>query len=385
MYTAMQKLPKAEIDNINKSCYEKIWFYKGTKKQNWEDRIFGTYEKLAKKNINFSEYVHVDDFWRCINGMYRKDYNKFQFKEKIIDEVCTFKNLEFYFTIPAMFMFPTGISIGACKSYEFNDLPKDTQEEFSGWWEIAYPWSKEEKEEKEYRLKRLKSFLFLKIKIRGIGFTKALEQAEDIVENNLNILRFIFKKPVNYTGITVFWRKRKISDGMWGDWENLKVHFSNPRAYDEMYRKNIDRISKLFSKKRLTELEGRVREAIIFHGISYSLPNNSLKLIVLCSGLESLVVKERGIKGERIAERIPDVLPLKNKTKIKGNLRKFYRKRSRVVHVRLKEIITNEDTTMCQDYLHSAIDEMLNFIDQHYEALTEKKGKKSLIKKFGWK
>lgn len=381
----MRTLPEIEIIDITKSCIDKIWIHKGTRNQNWENRIFGTYTKLAKRNPIFSKHVDKSDFWRCVNEKYDLEYSNSEFKEKIMEEMCTFNNFEFYFTIPAMYNFPTGLRLGLCICYKFPDLPKNIQKEFVEWWKIAYPWKKEEIEEKEHRLEILQEFLFLKIRVKSIGFENALNKAQESVETNLNILRFVFRTRVYFTGITLLWGKKKILDGIWGNWEDLTIHFSNARSYDKMYDDDITILSQIFSEMLPVDLEQRIKEAVICYGLSHSLPYDPLKLIMLCSGLEALVVKEWGAKGEIIAKRIPDLISKNDTTLLEGNLRQFYRKRSSVVHATIKEKITKSDVYICQDYLHNSIQNMITLRKHGYATLFGKPMSKSIANKFNWK
>jgi len=186
-------LPQTEIDDVCRQSFEKIWKFHNTEKQNWENRIFGTYAKLVKKNKIFGEYVDSDDYYHCIDNMYHNEYSRKQFEDKIKKQLGTFKKYEFYFVIPGTFNFPTNLKLGNCICMEFKDLRKKVQKEILYWWTEAHPFNKEYKEEKDHRVKLLKQNLCLRLDVETIGYSRALTNVEQTIDLNLNTLRLVFK------------------------------------------------------------------------------------------------------------------------------------------------------------------------------------------------
>jgi len=379
-------LPQSEIDDICRQSFEKIWKFHHTEKQNWENRIFGTYEKLSNKNKSFSEYVDSFDFYHCIDDMYHNDYSRKQFEKKIKKKLGTFKKYEFYFMIPGTFNFTTNLKLGVCTCMEFKDLRKKVQKEILDWWE-AHPFNREYKEDKAHRINLLKQNLCLRFDVETIGFSRALTNAEQVIDLNLNILRLVYEGNIQSSLGVVYVPKGKFTAGAYGDWEHTRGLKDFPwlGRYDKIYADKIAALSKIFQEESISDLKQRVKQATVMFGYSLDLKKFPIRLILLCSGLEFLVVAEKEKIGERISDRIPDLLEEKNKTAMKGKLRKLYRKRSRVVHSKLSDTITKQDIKICQEYLSYSIERVLKYIQEGYSTLAPKKGEKSLMKNFNWK
>ena len=174
---------------------------------------------------------------------------------------------------------------------------------------------------------------------------------------------------------------------LYGDWEKTRDQnwFPWNGRYEEMYADKISQLSKIFQNEKNTDLEQRVKQATVMFGYSLSQKKFPIRLILLCSGLESLVVKEREAIGEKLSERIPVLVEDTNKTDVKGLIKKLYLKRSRVVHSKLSDTITKQDIQICQKYLFQSIEKILNLIDEGYSSLESDKDQKSLMDLYTWK
>lgn len=373
-------LPKKELEEVLKTSYEQIWKYKGKENQNWEDRIFKTYDYLKKRNKVFGELVTQDDYFRQVNRLYHDELTQEVFNEKITNDLGTMETFVFYFEVPNVYNFNKNLSIGPCKCYAFENLPKSVAFEFVEWTKIIehneYP------EDKEYRIERLKQFLFLKLIVKGIGFDQCMKQAEKTVEQNLNILRYIFGTNIQPSMIVVHLLDRHYVDAAYGNFiQRLENHKGHGR-YDEIYDRDLRTLSKIFKKKSPTDLESRIKASVCMFGTSLSIQYLPLRLISLCSGLESLVVNNRIKNREQISKRIPDLIQESSSDSTCQKLVELYKKRNLSTHQPTSIDISKEDVTECEDFLERSIDNMLRLLDEGYKSLDKHK---PVFSKFGWK
>lgn len=377
-------LPKNELDDVVKSSYEKIWKFRRQENENWEDRIIATFSYLQKRNRTFSKFVNFDDYWDIIDRMYH-DKNSFsEFKEKIIRNLCRFETFNFYFEIPRLYNFSKKVKLGKCICYAFSELPLKIQREFIDWTEMAYPYVDENKISKKERLEFLSQFLFLKIQLVGIGDRISLENANEIVDSHLNIFRYLFDADIQTTLVVGENVTRKIVDGPFGKWNYISNNNWALGRYDEFFYDEIKFLSDIFKKNKPVELDLRIKEAVNMYGISFTIHYPPLKLITLCSGLESLVVTEKRGKGKQISKRVSSLLDKSNNSEVKSDLILLYNKRSESVHGFDKNAISKYEVKKCQKYLKQAIKKMLEFRKNGYSNLRGRNATKSLCYNFGW-
>ncbi len=373
-------LPEKELKDVTKSSYEKIWKFKGKENQNWEDRIFKTYDYLKKRNKIFGESVSEDDYFKQVNRLYHKELTQEEFNKKIINDLATVETFVFYFEVPNVYNFNKNFSVGHCQCYTFEDLPKRVVYEFVEWTKIIehneYP------EDQEHRIEQLKQFLFLKLIVKGIGYDQCMKQAEKTVEQNMNILRYVFGSNIQPTMIVVDLLDRHYADAAYGDFmQRLENHKGHGR-YDEIYDKELRILSKIFKKKLPTDLESRIKASVCMFGTSLSIPYFPLRLIALCSGLESLVVNSRVKIREQISKRIPDLIEEPSNNTACQKLVELYKKRNLSTHQPISISISKEDVKECGDFLEHSIDKMLGLLEEDYKGLDKRK---SIFSKFGWK
>jgi len=375
-------LPDDEFNDVVKSSYERIWKFKGKENQNWEDRIFNTYSYLSKKHKTFSKMVTQDDYWDVINRLYHDELSSNQFKEKIVRNLCKIETFVFYFEIPRLYNFNKNISLGKCQCYSFSEIPKRVRNEFIDWAILGLP--DQSDEAKKDRIEYLSQFLVIKLIVRGIGFDKALVDAQEEVEQNLNILRYIFEEDIQPRLIIAENYDRHIVDGPFGNWsQHIETNWALGR-FEDYFEDEINFLSKIFKKKSSTDLEVRIKQAVNMFGVSLTISYLPLQLIALCSGLESLVViKPRNI-GKQISSRISDILNEENYNKTKNDLATLYKKRNTSIHIPTKEYISKDDVKLCLNYLKKSIKKITSLRNEGFTALDSNKSK-SLFSKFDWK
>ncbi|MGY5148615.1 MAG: hypothetical protein ACW9W3_00960 [Candidatus Nitrosopumilus sp. bin_68KS] len=374
-----KRIKEKELNDIVHSSYEKIWKFKGKKNQNWEDRIFKTYDYLKKRNKIFSELVTKDDYFKQINRLYHDELTQKEFTEKIIQNLCTIETFNFYFQIPKMYNFNKNLSLGKCRCYAFTDLPKRVAYEFLEWTKIIE--KNEYSEDQEYRIEELKQTLFLKIVVKGIGYDKCMAHAEEIIEQNMNILRYLFESNIHSTMIVVDLFDRHYVDAAYGDFTQRFENIQGHGRYDLIYENEFKKLSDIFKKKSPTDLEARIKRATCMFGTSLTISFLPLRLIALCSGLESLVVSERQDIRKQISIRITDILNESNNALIQQKLVELYKKRNLSVHQPTSICISDDDIQECQKFLKFTISNMLKLLDDGYKTLDKSK---PLSHKFGW-
>lgn len=380
----MRTLPEEEILDICKTATKKIWHYKENVNQDWEKRIIRSYDLLCKRNKVFANNVHLWDFHGCIDGMYHDNFSDKEFQQRLMEGICTFVTVDYYFTIPYLYNFPTDLPIGYCTSVKFEDLPKKVQTEFEYHWKFYFKTNKENHYNPEELVEDKKEYLCLKTRIDVIGGHNAKIRAQDKVDRSLNILRFIFKTNIQASGYVERLPKFDDADGY------SSVHSSLPKdrwgalgRFQEYHEKRIKELSKIFKVTNPSDLQQRIRESIISCGIAMTIRYEQYKLILLCSALEVLVVDEYNNIGEKIAVRTADILK-ENKSKIIGDLRKLYHKRSSIVHDHVKDKVTKEDVVLMNNYVTDTIGEIIQLTKMGFKTLQSRKGTKSLANKFGW-
>lgn len=380
----MRTLPEREILDICKIATTKIWRYKDNVNGDWEDRIIESYESLCKRNKIFANNVHLFDFHGCIDGMYHDDFNDKEFQQRLIEEICTFVTINYYFTIPYLYNFPTDLSVGYCTSVRFDDLPKRVQAEFEDRWKYYFKYNKENHHTEKELVENKKQYLCLKIRIAAIGNHHAIIRAQDKVDRSLNILRIIFKTNIQASGYVEYLPKFNSADGL------SSVHSSLPKdswsalgRFEEYHEEKIRELSKIFKVANPSDLQHRIRESVIAFGIAMTIRYDQYKLILLCSALEVLVVDEYNNISQKIASRTSDLLKT-NKPKIIGDLRKLYRKRSSIIHESKKDEVTKNDVDLMSNYTTNAISEMIKLTKMGFRTLHSKKGTKSLANEFCW-
>lgn len=380
----MRTLPEREILDICKVATTKIWRYKDNVNGDWEDRIVGSYKSLCKRNKIFANNVHLFDFHRCIDGMYHDDFNDNEFQQHLIKEICTFVTVDYYFTIPYLYNFPTDLPVGYCTSVKFEDLPKKVQVEFEDRWKYYFKYNKENHYNEEELIEDKRQYLCLKIRIDAIGGRNAITRAQDKVDRSLNILRMIFKTNIQASGYVERLPKFNSADGYSSVHSSLqKDSWSALGRFEEYYEERIKELSKIFNVTKPSDLQQRIRESIIAFGIAMTIRYNQYELILLCSALEVLVVDEYNDIGQKIAVRTSDLLKT-NKPKIIGDLRELYRKRSSIIHESTKDEVTKDDVDLMSNYVTSTISEMIKLTKMGFKTLHPKKGTKSLANEFCW-
>ena len=371
----IKKLPQKEIENICTTAINKIWKFKTNENKDWEDRIFNSYRKLASKNEVFAKNVDEGDFFACINDMYHEEYTDQEFRNKIVEELCTFHEIEFYFTIPYVYNFPTDLKIGYCESIEFKDLPQAVQDEFIDRWKNSFEHNTGRWRNEDELIQWQKQYLCLKYKSETIiHLRNTKSRAKSMMDVSLNILRFIFERDVQWTGIVDYSPNYVVADGTEYD-HNVPPNstWSAIGRYDDYFHNEIIKsLTKIYTKPNPVDIEQRVRESIIMFGIATTTKYLQFQLVLLCSALEVLVLNERENIGEKLAERVSEILTKEKKDKVKGDLIKLYKKRSSIVHSKIKLEVNDSDIKLMKNYVKSTIKEIIMSRKQGLTNLTRK-------------
>jgi len=354
---------------------------KGSRKLS--DHIYKIYTKIREIG-NFSEYVNQQDFhdgvWFFSDYAYTP-FSKKEFFEKIEEGIFSTNLYEFYFPIPGIHNFPTGLKIGYCESIEYSKMPVDIQSHFEMNWKIAYKWNKEIYHLENDFLNHRKKFLFLKLVVNGIRHTKTMEKAERMVDESLHILRYVYQidiQPFDYL-------YKKIGSKSIGGIRGFASAIRNFSAgYDPRLHADFVEFTRIFTGTKLTNLEERIKNTIIAFGISTSVRYKPVRLSILCSSLEALVLdkSDRDYLGWKLAERVTFLIKMKKKrSEVNRDIVDLYNKRSIFMHQKsdTANAVSEYDIQYAEFLVFNTMRKFFELKRSGYEVLVRTKGKKSIM------
>lgn len=293
-------------------------------------------ELLSLRDLEYF-YLHIFDYSN-------KDLDLItiqEFTEQFRAHVLTTKIFDCYMPIYCLFEFPYGMKIGCSTVKPFEKLPTNIQKQFISIWKRPHPIGGNyyEFEDKEFPIRKNSTFIEFEVKANGEG--KAFEIAKRVAEDCLNIIRFIFM--TSFELIDIVYLERG-STKLWAYQELAPFPFYRSGRYIEELKDAFSALTEIFTKPNSNELERRIVNAVRIFGIQTGLTNNQIRLTVLMTCIESLLMTEgdKDYLRWKLAERAAFVYG-RQKKEINNAIKDAYNKRSAFVHGKKETQINERD------------------------------------------
>jgi hypothetical protein len=212
-----------------------------------------------------------------------------------------------------------------------------------------------------------KSSTFLYLVLKANGGDKASNEAKDMAEDALHIIRFVYE--INFNLIDIdYWVKETGDSSGCGLGGLARLPFSGVASYDELYEKSLKILSNIFSKKDPNDIEERVKRAIRIYGTQESIISEQVRFLLLMSCLETLLMSksDRDYILWRLAEKTAFVLG-GNMQQTNDYIKEAYDKRSRYIHGNSEKTITDEDIDRAKKIVGDLIWKLIiDFVNNGY-------------------
>ena len=347
----------------------------------------------------------------------KKTFSKIKKEDikKFVDS-CIFKDAtkyDFYFKFGWVADFPTGYKLGNGIFYSFDKLPKRVKDFLLS----HMPYENERKKHPGFSdeewIQFRKRDAYMKISVWALGSDKAQEKAFAQMNKNYNIYKILTGKRDDLSHVPFYFFMRDCATNilMLNEAEQIKWNISKFSYFDE----HVKKINKIFNKKKISEIEERILDAIEVYGLIESNSSIHVKFTLCITALETLLMgdNEKDYLGLKLAQKISFLLAdipwwlkelhdipfnkmrsiitpefiekhlpesrLELYTKVKG----FYKKRSKFSHTGKKkkpsETITKEDYQWVSYFVQWSVDTMINLSKKYtHMSKSNNKDKKSL-------
>lgn len=352
-----------------------LWPFRNEPTAKLEKIIQNTYEKI--KNISeFGQLITDNDFFSELAPdqhpvIYQrtKEYFFNYVKKKFFKK----RKYTFYYPLGELKKFSIS-EIGHCTYLTFDKLPAKVQTFFFEVWNGDYDYKPEHSANKKELITKRRKYAFLKLELLSTGMNKTQDYASSIVNESLHILRYVSNsdcgtlKPAFNEEKGDYYQSSEVG--------NIITRIEN---IDKKMKTEIKTLTNIFQKEIKSELEEKIADAIIIGGISTQIEYDAVRMMLLCSGLEILLLAERGNVGYKLAERVAFLV---NKIKRKrmdvfDEIIELYGKRSTFTH-KGQHSITGEDIEKLNYYFKSTVRRIMELRNQGYEKVTESTNKKSI-------
>lgn len=361
MSKTLTSASKRKIESI---IIQKIW----KKRKSLGRRVsLRKTEKKVYEEINqignLGENYDLRDFER----IFSVDMNSLTEKKfrDILKEIFEFRNFTYYIPIDQIEDFPQGIEMGKCKTIHYSEFPRSTGPIIKGIIE-------------KYNKQLPNKNLFLKTVVRTIGFENANRKFEEIIEDTLHILKFFINSDIRYSGYLL--RVSNESQLLGG------VHWAPPHfpgVYNSNMREGLKILSELFMGKKLTEIEERIKKAVIIVSISRGIRYDGFRLSVLCSALEALLTAKNDPITLKLSERISFLIKVKKMRRLDvyKEVHYLYGLRSSFIHQTEEEEVSvgRHEVLLVHFYIDAVINKFINLLDKGYTHVTSTGNAKSII------
>jgi hypothetical protein len=252
------------------------------------------------------------------------------FTERLKFTILTTKSYDFYIPIYCLYDFPSGMPLANSTVMTFQDLPTKIQDYFISKWQFRFSIDTEYHHKKEEYVNLKQKSTFFHILIKANGSNKAIENATEIAEDALHIIRFVYGDNFNLIDIRYVVKESGDAGGLE---DLLGLPFCGSASYDKMYAQSLDIISGVFSKSNPNDIEKRVKKAVQIFGTQESITNKNVRFILLMTCLETLLLagSDKDYILWKLAEKTAFVLE-RDKRDINDFIRKSYYKRSIFIH-----------------------------------------------------
>lgn len=353
-----------------------VWKFRNESIDKFESKIDSTYEKI--KNIGgFEQLVEKYDFISDLSPedhpeIYQK-YTKNNFLRYVKKKFFKTRKYSFYYPLGEIQYFQTSIEIGYCKILTFNKLPQQVQKFFIKTWNGEYDYRPEYITDLKEIIKQRKKYVFLKFEILSVGVNRTQDYAQSIVNESLHILRYVSNTDCGTLEPT-------FSDNRRNYYKSFQIGnvITRVHSFNKNMKNEIKILTEIFQKEPKNDLEIRIESAITMSGIAIQMPYPSVRLMMLCSALETLLLFDRGNIGYKLAERVAFLIKTeKKRIDVFTEINELYGKRSTYTH-KGKEGVTEEEVQKLTNYFKIVIEKIIELRKKGYEKVIEPNDKKSI-------
>lgn len=348
------------------------------------ERIFEFCESTQKLRGLLSR-ADIDDSILNISWRLKKPPKNItadEISDYVRKKILTTKNYHFYYPIYYMYNFPDDYQIGHCRTKHYNTIPQHVREALEFHWKHEFEINKELAWSFEDYMKNRKEALFLHTLVKVNGPFKAIDEAVEIVDSSLDVLRIVYR--------TDFYASEYCYTIEGINWAGTGNHrFSRIEhgagTYSEVFDKEIREYNSAIAERKV-KLDERLHKAIRIYGIATSVRYLDVKFILLCSGLEALMLtpSDKDYLGWKLAERVSFLISKRpsKREEIFELIRELYNKRSRFVHQDEKHEegkITESDYKTMEGVLLSVIWKLIELKRKGYTHIQKDRSGKSVI------
>lgn len=361
---------------------------RGANQENLNKKLFLLYE-LVKKTPKFKQLKYIISYRDMHDILYfvvlelgkdLKDISEREFKAYIAKKLLKTKTYKFYFLVSYLFNYPVNRRLGYGVATNFDNIPQNVKEEFIQDWKHIYSvYARFERSEEEF-LNKNKTATFLLIDVEASGHFKAIENATKLAEESVNVLRFLYG-----IDFKLFHCRFVTDNSISGGSMMSNDTFGGHASYLPKFEAKIERLSEIIVKKNPLEIEERVKNTINIFGIQTGIEDKNVKLILLISCLEGLLLSssDKDYLGWKLAEKTSFILHKnwKKRQATSDFITNMYEKRSRFVHQdkkkRIEEVSDGEILDL-ENIVMGIMYELFNKLDEGYIQIQKEPSKKSI-------
>ena len=294
-----------------------------------------------------------------LGDMDRKSFTKF------IEDNLRIKEIRYFFQVPELVGFPESYQLGHGKLISFEVLPEPVKEfaRSLARREITHPKPHVERILKE-EVKRMiipdDPGMGCWLEIPVLSVRVSIEQLFKLAEESLDILRIVVPTSkidsLRYSiGLDEQNNAFLVTTIKWH-----KYHYSVIEQHNE---EEIRRLNKICVKPT-TDLEKRVKDALLFFRIGENSSSKHQELFYYAAGIERLILTSQPPLTHKFRERGAIILGnnLDERQKISEEMKKIYTKRSEIAHGASTEYDYSLTFT-CKFYLSRIISKITNLIE----------------------
>ena len=327
--------------------------------------IYEELKKVPELNSNFSdeelisEAIYFESTFLIHPPKNKKDFMKKL--EKLIKNLKKEKEYEAIIILNGLTNLPIGLKIDCLEIIEeekdkkelidhIEDLEKRKKGKIiknSSWGRVRF---------KSYKTQRLEEILFKKLEL-PYSILSFIMHIDLDVKNTIGAIYSLENRSVTY--LEPFKR--------WGASKYKK----------EIFGRDMDILSKM-TQKKLSKLEKKILQAIRIFWLSRLSHKTEIRFLMLISAFESLLLtkNDRDYLGKKLSEKVVFLIEKDYKKRIKlyKDMKKYYRKRSRLVHEGNVKI-SKEDEMAVENIFRRVLFRLLE-LSKEYSKMEQKSSEK---------
>ena len=328
-------------------------------------------KNIALEDIEF-KLNHVCTF---MNNRFLQNITEKEFIEYLKSDILVTKEYTFCFPIYNAFKFPNKMKMGFATTAVFEDINSIFQEAFSRQWKDQYPINSEYFNTEQKFLEEKKRCLFLELVVEANGHTKASEKALILINESVNILRFLHRDDVPVEDFRYIHKKSKVAGG--------EISYRRPSQSWINYRRGlgIGVLTEIITKQTPTIIETKIRNTLNLFGIQTSIKNNPTRFLMLITCLESLLLSggDKDYIGWKLAEKTAFLVGKdgRDRMNINEDIKQAYKKRSNFIHGETKKNmeITKADVEEIQIVIIHVLNKLINLRSEEFTQIKKDKKK----------